>query len=105
MKKLNGKNWGEFKNQLFPSITVRKQNMLIDQSKILLNFLIHLVEILNTNINFREEYLSPAMKNILLNHEDKIVWRKQDYPQYAKELPELSSRLAPDNKKTNSSRC
>jgi hypothetical protein len=62
--------------------------MLIDQTKILVNFILHLTEILkhkviNPNINFRKEYLSDAMKSILINHEDKIVWRKEDYPLYS----------------------
>lgn len=39
--------------------------------------------IINPNINFRKEYLSDAMKSVLINHEDKIKWRKEDYPQYS----------------------
>ena len=86
---LQGRKLFNFKNQrLLPFVKVGKEIMLIDQSKLFLNFILHLLEILkhkiiNPNINFRKEYLSDAMKSVLINHEDKIKWRKEDYPQYS----------------------
>lgn len=84
---LNGKKWVHYKKKYYPYVAVGEERMLIDQSKIFLNFLLHLVEILkykvlNPSINLRKEYLSDAMKSILINHQNTIKWRKEDYPQY-----------------------
>jgi len=84
---LSNKKWCLYENRLHPFIQVGKDKMIVDQSKILLNFILNLSILLNKkrispNLNFRETYLSNELRNILVNHNDQLAWRKEDYPQY-----------------------
>jgi hypothetical protein len=87
-EKLGSKKMYLHKDWLYPVVKVGTERLLIDQSKILLNFILLISSLLDKkkispNINYREAYLPPELKNVLLNDKDTLKWRKEDYPQYA----------------------
>ena len=90
-EKLGRKKMYSYKDWLYPVVKVGNERFLTDQSKILLNFILYLSNFLNKkkvspNINYREAYLSPELKNVLLNDKDNLKWIKEHYPQYAEKI-------------------
>lgn len=74
----NGKKWAEKHNMYHPVSTIKKQSVLIDQSKILINFIMILTQLLqkkiiSPQIDFRKEYFSEEQKTFFTIMNDKIT--------------------------------
>lgn len=69
IRKVNGTEWGEISGRLFPLTEIESDKYLIDQSKLLLNFVLILSELLakkflSPRISFRENYLTDELSEL-----------------------------------------
>lgn len=82
IQKINGKEWAVLSGRLIPLSNVKKQKILVDQTKILLHFVTFLSELLakkhrhiSPHISFRENYLTSDLKTVfgVFENEEKPV--------------------------------